>query len=128
MPTITLRQLMEAGVCVEQLRAFREFFGDSAEKSMENALAAFRLFDWMSAADKFLDIEHKLDFDDKVEEVRHEFNLKRRALRAAYKAGGAAAAFDAAMEPLYDVRDRAYAVAFVDCYFDQQRSALPLAG
>ena len=123
MATVTLRQLMEAGVCFEQLQVFRQIFGNEAEKSMANALRAFRDFDWANGAERFLDLEHKLDFDDKVEDVRHRFYVGRRALRAAYKAGGSAEAFDAGMEPLYDERDRAYAIAFVQCYFAQTRQA-----
>jgi hypothetical protein len=113
---------MEAGVCFEQLQAFRRIFGNEAEQSVANALRAFRDFDWANGAERFLDLERKLDFDDKVEDVRHRFYVSRRALRAAYKAGGSAEAFDAAMEPLYDERDRTYAIAFVECYFAQTRS------
>lgn len=121
MATVTTQQLLQAGVCVEQLQAFRRVFGNEAEQSMANALRAFREFDWATAAEKFLDLEHKLDFDDMVEDVRHRFHVGRRALRAVYKAGGPAESFDAGMEPLYDERDRAYAIAFVECYFDQTR-------
>jgi hypothetical protein len=119
MTAVTVRQLMEAGVCYEQLQVFRRTFGNEAEQSMANALQAFRLFDWMDASQRFLDIEHKLDFDDRIEDARHAFHVARRTLRAAYKAGGSAETFDTAMEPLYDERDRIYAVAFVECYFDQ---------
>jgi hypothetical protein len=123
MATVTLRELMDAGVCYEQLQVFKHVFGNEADKTMTNALRAFRVFDWVAGADKFLDLEHRLDFDDKVEEARHAFYVGRRTLRAAYKAGGPAEVFDAAMDPLYDARDRAYAIAFVECYLDQHRAA-----
>jgi hypothetical protein len=95
MATVTLRELMDAGVCYEQLQVFRHVFGNEADKTMTNALRAFRVFDWVAGADKFLDLEHRLDFDDKVEEARHAFFVGRRALRATYKAGGLAEVFDA---------------------------------
>jgi len=125
MGTVTLRELMEAGVCYEQLQAFRRVFGSEAERSLASALRAAGEFDWITAAGKFLDLEHRLDFEDRIEDARHAFHVGRRSLRAAYKAGGSAEAYDAAMTPLYDERDRAYAIAFVECYFAQHGSPLP---
>ncbi|HUN92629.1 MAG TPA: hypothetical protein VMU33_11265 [Burkholderiaceae bacterium] len=119
MAKITLQQLTQAGACADQVSAFRHVFGDAAEVTMDNAWRAHGHFDWSAAAAKFLDLEHLLDFEDRVEEARHAFVVGRRALRAAYQAGGSAATFDAAMQPLYDARDKVYAVAFTECYLAQ---------
>jgi len=80
MCTITVRQLIDAGACRDAKIRFRELFGDRVEVTEDAALAVADDIDWDWAADHFLSVHARAEYE-RVKAADHDEYGRVVALR-----------------------------------------------
>ena len=114
MATITLRQLVAAGACVEQRELFANTFGKSVEVTIERAREVAELFDW-DWARCLLSPKAQAAYDAAKAPAQAACNAATASAWAAYNAATAPAwaAYDAAMATAQAAYNAAIAPALV---------------
>lgn len=72
--TLTLKQLIVAVACEDQVELFKRLFGDSVEVTVERAVSVADRFDWDWAAGRLLSPAARKAFNEAEAAARKEYN------------------------------------------------------
>ena len=86
MKTVSLRKLKLLGACTQQLKLFRELFGDRCTVSVDLCVSHAAQFDWNWAAQHLLTQERDIDYRAKCAPLYTDWQAARDALDADWRA------------------------------------------